>query len=236
MSNKKSIVQWCKDQTAQGNELKIVWEGGGDSGWVHFEDDAGDVDNDYTRTLVNEMENTLDYGSWAGEFSSNGTAIYNPDTNSFEGTDYYGEDTSEIIDCDILVQIPKKLWFETLRIECECYNEDNTEVSVRFIIKNGFLTQEHIDFCSNLEETLKDKFNSIFDNYNSVDGYEFKNCTDEWVINKSDTKEEGDMLVFTMNKIDLGVMGGDEKTIVLELDEELANRIDEQLNDIEDEN
>jgi hypothetical protein len=25
---KKSIVQWCKEQHAAGNELKLVWEGG----------------------------------------------------------------------------------------------------------------------------------------------------------------------------------------------------------------
>ena len=42
---KKSIVQWCKDQADQGNELTMKWEGGGDSGWVYFEIDGESTDN-----------------------------------------------------------------------------------------------------------------------------------------------------------------------------------------------
>ena len=232
---KKSIVQWCKDQAAQGNELKLIWEGGNDSGWVHFEDDNGDVDNEYTRALVDRMDNTLDYGSWAGDFNASGEAIYDPTTNSFKGTDYFGTDEHEAIDTNIVISVPKKLWFETLHIECERNYDEETEVSVRFIIKNGFLTEEHSVFCSNLE-VIKDDLEQCFNNYNSVDGYEFRGCTDSWIIDRSEMKEDEDMLVFTIDKVDLEVMITEDKTVVLELDEETAEAIDELLNDVEDGN
>ena len=231
---KKSIVQWCKNQTDQGNEIKLVWEGGGDSGWVHFESDGEDIDNIYTRCLVDRIEDTLNYGSWAGEFNASGEAIYNPKTNAFEGTDFYGEDTGEVLDVDFTVRVPKKLWFDTLHVEVEANYDETPEMSVRTLIKNGFLTDEHTEICSNLESTLKDVFDALFSNYDSPNGYEFRGCTDSWILERSEAVEEGDELVFKITKVDIQIMTNEERNIVLELDEETANAIDEQLNDQED--
>jgi len=104
---KKSIVQWCKEQYEQGNELALVWDGGGDSGWCYFEMDGDTVENEYTEALVDHMYDTLNYGSWAGEFQANGRAIYDPETNSFEGTDYYGEDGNDVLEVDWTIRVPK---------------------------------------------------------------------------------------------------------------------------------
>ena len=233
---KKSIVQWCKEQHEAGNEIKLVWEGGGDSGWVHFEDKNGDVDNEYTRALVDRMYNTLDYGSWADEFNANGEATYDPETNSFTGTDYYGEDDNDLINTQMIIKIPKKFWFDSLHIECECSYDETPNISVRFIVKNGFLSLEHSTFCTNLETVLRKSFDYLFSNYESDQGYEFRGCTDSFILERSVALEDGDDLVFTITKIDVEVMTSEEKGILLTLDNETAEAIDQNLNDEENGN
>lgn len=228
---KKSIVQWCKEQAENGLELAMKWEGGGDSGWVYFEIDGQSVDNEYSRALVDRMDDTLNYGSWAGEFNASGKAVYNPATNSFTGTDYYGEDESEVLDVNMTIRVPKKFWFNTFHLEVERYHDGNTNVSASFLVKNGFLSQEHSDFCTNLEQELVKDFDDIFDNYHSVDGYEFRDCTQNWILDRSETTEEGDELIFKITKMDVSVMTEDDRPVVLELDEETANAIDDLLND-----
>ena len=229
---KKSIVKWCKDLHEAGNELTMKWEGGGDSGWVYFEIDGETTDNEYTRALVDQMDTTLDYGSWAGEFNASGSATYNPETNSFEGTDFYGEDESDVEDIDIKIIVPKKLWFETLHVEVECNYDESCDTSVRFLIKNGFLTEEHAEFCSNLEEELQKDFDDVFNNYQSgTNDKEFRSCTDSWVLERADAIESDDNLIFYIKQVEFSVMDNIEKNIVLELDEETAAAIDEQLND-----
>jgi hypothetical protein len=231
---KKSILQWCKDQTDQGNELKILWDGGGDSGWAHFQINGEDVDNEYTEALVDIIYNTLDYGSWAGEFSAQGEAIYNPKTNSFEGTDYYSEEQSEAIESDITIRIPKEFWFDSLHVECECYHEEAPNLSARFIIKNGFLTNQHLDFCRNLQESLRDNFDELFDNYHSAKD-DFRGCNDSWILERSEAKEENGELIFKIENVDIQVDYTIDKDIVLELDEETVETINHILNHTEDE-
>ena len=81
MKNKKlSVKEWCDQQVAEGKELTLRWEGGGDSGWVYFELDGSQVENEYTEKLVDYCYDVLDYGSWAGEFDATGEATYNPVT------------------------------------------------------------------------------------------------------------------------------------------------------------
>jgi hypothetical protein len=232
----KSIVQWCKDLHEAGNELTMKWEGGGDSGWVYFEIDGESADNEYTRALVNRMDDTLNYGSWAGEFSASGTAVYDPEKNAFEGTDFYGEDSNEVIDTNVIIKVPKSFWFDTLHVEVEAYYDEAPAVSVQLLVKNGFLTQEHTNICSNLEEVLKDDFTSLFNNYESTENHEFRGCNDSWILERSEALEEDDDLVFTISKIHVQTIDREDRNIVLELDEETANAIDDDLNDTEDEN
>lgn len=227
---KKSIVQWCKDQADQGNELTMKWEGGGDSGWVYFEIDGESTDNEYTRALIDQMDNTLDYGSWAGEFNASGTAIYDAEKNAFEGTDFYGEDESEVLDVDFTIRVPKSFWFNTFHVEVERNYDDHTNTSASFLVKNGFLIQEHTDFCHNLEQELLKDFDDIFDNYKSEGGYEFRSSTDSWILERSEATEDGDDLVFKITKIDIQVMTEEDRPVVLELDEETAAAIDHILN------
>ncbi len=204
----------------------------GDSGWCHFEIDGESVDNEYTEALVDFMYDTLDYGSWAGEFTANGKAIYDANTNSFEGTDYYGEDGNDILDVDLKIKVSKKLWFDTLHVEIECYHDEEPSLSVQFLVKNGFLTKEHSDICTNLEEVLRDDFHKLIDDYQSIDNYEFRGCNDSWILERKDAVEDEDDLVFTISKVDIQTVDRQDKAIVLEIDERTVEVIDNKLNNL----
>lgn len=233
---KKSILKWIEDLDNEGKELSIGWEGGGDSGWCFFQIDGENVDNEYAEALLDHMYTELDYGSWAGEFNASGKAIYDVPTRKFEGTDFYGEDGNDVMDTTIIINVPKKLWFDTLHVECEGNYDETPNISVQFIVKNGFLVQEHSDFCSNLEEVLKDDFDALFTTYEASDEHEFRGCNDSWILERKDAVEQDDMLVFTITKVEINTIDNTERTVVLELTDELINNIDEKLNEQENAN
>jgi hypothetical protein len=233
MSNKKSILNWLTQLDENGNELAICWEGGGDSGWAYFEVDGDREENEYAEALVDFMYDTLNYGSWAGEFTASGKAIYDHKTKTFEGTDYYGEDDNDILDVNMIIRIPKRLWFDTLHVEVEACYDEAPAVSVQLLVKNGFLTQEHTNICHNLEEVLKDDFEAYFSNYESTDDHEFRGCNDSWILERSGAIEDEDDLVFTISKVDVQTIDREDRNIVLELDEETVDRIDNRLNTVE---
>lgn len=224
-SKVKSIIEWCNYEHENQGELKLVWEGGNDSGWAHFEIDDREVDNEYTRALVDRIDDVLDYGSWAGEFSANGEAIYDPTTRTFNGIDFYSEDDIEAIDSDITIKIPKALWFNSLIVECEANYDDRCTVNVRFIVKNGFLTDTHSVFCTALQETLESEFDHLFDTHGEV-----RNCNDVWTLDRDNATDDGENLVFTIKQVQITVNDEQEIPIVLELDDETAAAIDKQLN------
>ena len=227
---KKSILTWLDEQANNGNTLAIKWEGGGDSGWAYFEVDGEQTDNEYTEALIGYMYEHLNYGSWAGEFNASGTAIYNPETKAFEGTDYYGEDSHAQIEANFEIRIPKDYWFTTFHVEVECYHEEPCNVAASFSVKNGFLTDKHSDFCSNLQEELRDYFNDLFSSQELADNYEFRGCTDSWVFKKSEATEENDMLVFGIKLVEIQTTDSSERDIVLEITEEMAEDINDSLN------
>jgi len=208
----------------------IKWEGGGDSGWAYFEVDGEQTENEYTEALVGYMYDELDYGSWAGEFSASGKATYNPKTKSFEGIDFYSEDESESIDAHIKIAIPKDYWFDQFHLEIECYNDETPNVLTSFNVKNGFLVNKHTDFCHNLQEVLRDDLEAIFQNYESKNGSEFRSCSQNFILERSEAKELDDMLIFNIEHIDIQVSDTNDRDIVLELTDEMIEDIDESLN------
>lgn len=230
---RKSILAWLKEKTDEGGEIKMKWEGGGDSGWCYFEIDGETIDNEYADCLLKRIDDTLNYGSWAGEFNASGEAVYDPKKNAFEGTDFYGEDSSAVLESDFTIKVPKKLWFDTLHVEVEANYDEEPSVSVRTIIKNGFLTDEHTEFCSNLEKSLTTDFSALFSTYESNEGYEFRGSTDSWMLERAESLENENEFIFKIKQVDIQVMTNDERGIVLELDEETVAAIDEQLNEEE---
>jgi hypothetical protein len=225
----QQLLDWCDKKAAEGKQLDIVWDGGGDSGWVYFEIDGTTVENQYADALVDYINDELDYGSWAGEFTASGKAVYDPTTKQFEGTDYYSEDENEVLDTDIKLVLPKSLWFDTVHVEVECHQEESCRINVSALVKNGFLTPKHSEICSNLEKELQDEFDNIIENYEDPD-HDFRYCGDSWVLDRSEGVSLGDDLIFSITKVEISVSSISEKQIVLDFtDENVLEHINNRL-------
>lgn len=215
-----SLIEWCDQQVKEGKELAIGWEGGGDSGWCYFEIDGKQVpdgkENDYIRGLLDAMYNQLDYGSWAGEFSANGRAVYDPNQKAFVGTDYYSEDETEVYSCDIDVRVPKKLWFDRMEISLE---SDDVDADAAFTVRNGFLTEEHNKFLEEFKEYFNEKVEEVVDKFIADDNTgDYRSIWQSWELERSEFSEDGEFLVYNIADINIGTCTTDDKDVFLELE------------------
>lgn len=213
------LIKWCDDQVAQGKELKLAWEGGGDSGWVYFKIDDEQVsdsaENDEISNLIDRMYDQLDYGSWAGEFSASGEASYNPTEKAFVGTDYYSEDETVMHDCNIKITVPKSLWFDALEYNME---SDEPEIDVVFVIRNGFLTDTHTVVTEQIKQSLVEQVNeAIADYQKQPDSTEYRNIWQNERFERNQFEEEGDNLVIIIDQLAIGTYTSDDKDVYLEL-------------------
>lgn len=228
---KQSLIDWCDQQAAAGKELALCWDGGGDSGWVYFELDEEQIENEHTNKLVDMMYDELDYGSWAGEFSANGRAIYNAETKCFIGTDYYSEDQTVQYPCAIRLELPADVWFDTLSYSIE--DEAVTDVSLE--VRNGFTTDRHTAVAELVKESFDDQLDGVIEKFNNdPDTNEFRSMWEDNTINRSEFVQEGDKLVHVITSIGIGTYDGDEKDVCLDLND-FVNLKDDEEDDVDEE-
>lgn len=210
-----SPLDWCNQQYDLGKELKLIWEGGGDSGWAHFEVDDEDVDNVYTRFLVDHIYDELDYGSWAGEFSANGDAIYNKEEQSFAGIDYYSEDSDSTVNINLNIKVPEYVNFDSLHI---IIDDDGSGGSglVEFEIKNGFFTTDISVEEEKLQTYIDESITQIIEDFSKTE--EFRSIYFDDTYQRSQfTKTDDGMLTLTIESVDIGTYNTTENTIYLEV-------------------
>ena len=187
----------------------------GDSGWVYFEVDGEQEDNEYTRTLIDHCYDQLDYGSWAGEFSASGEAIYDAKENAFVGTDYYSEDVTEDITVNHKIVIPKKLWFDQLQINIEEENSANVQLT----LKNGFLIPEHQENSDRITEELNTMVSKTLSDFENETGQDTRATWFDVTYQRSEFTEDGDNLVVVIETYPIGTYDTDEKDIILPLED-----------------
>lgn len=218
----QELIDWCDKMSAEGKNPSLKWEGGGDSGWVHMEDEDGHaIDYPEAEWLINEMYDTLDYGSWAGEFSANGEATYNAETKMFEGTDYYSEQDRESCSSDVVVAIPANIPFDSLSIETSEY--DSMDVTVSFRVNNLFTHPDIHGLEIKLQQELKHQIQGTIDKYINEENLEFSSYYNTYEIPASDFKKVGDELLYTIPELEFEVHETQEKDIVIDLKELLEN-------------
>ena len=223
---KPSVLEWCNKQVDEGNELKICWSGGNDSGWTHFQIDGEDVDNEYTEYLVDRMYEVLDYGSWAGEFEATGEAVYNKENQSFEGIDYYSEDETMTHGCNIVIQVPKDLWYDNLSISIEGDDGERTRIGARFGVKNGFLSVDHIIFIQDIEDKMEQEVDAVINDFINNSTTDYRSIWETINLEPKNGVVKGDFLEYTINSLNIGTISTDEKDVYLEI------TADDTLNDI----
>ena len=215
-----SVLEWCNQQVADGHELSMHWEGGGDSGWVHFQIDGIEVENRYTAYLIDSMYDELNYGSWAGEFNASGEAVYNKENQSFEGVDYYSEDETMHQECNIVIQVPKKLWYDSINIDIDCHSEDATNITCRFNIKNGFLSGKHIMFIEGFEEKMQEEVDAVIDDFINVSGKDYRSIWETINLEPKDGNIKDDCIEYIIGSLSIGTTSSEPKDIYLEITEE----------------
>lgn len=151
----------------------------GDSGWVDFliDDVEPTGDDEANAELLRDMcYSELDYGSWSGEYSASGEAVYDPKESAFIGTDYYSEDEQELCNKQITVTVPSNIWFDRLDITVQ---EEEIKVQTNFVIRNGFNFPDKENIEENLAEDLKDKFHEAVDEFIEESSNEYRSMWEE---------------------------------------------------------
>ena len=214
----EKIIAWCDEQAEKGLSLELCWEGGGDSGWVHFELDEEDIETEETEALVDMMYAELDYGSWAGEFSASGRAAYDSLTKCFEGIDCYSEEEWESLtfDTPIEIRVPKSFGFDNFEFEINGNYDEDLTCSTSFHIVNGFITPEMRDFEDALDipAELETAFKDIDVRY----------VNENKVISRSEFEEDGDFLVYNIKECSYSTENEEENNVSIDLKEMLENK------------
>lgn len=221
----QDIINWCDKMVAEGRTPIIKWEGGNDSGWVYMEDEDGArMEEPEAEALIDRMYDELDYGSWAGDFSSNGEAMYDPATKSFEGTDYYSETERDAAESFIRIAIPAFIPFDRLEIETE--GQENIEVSCALDVHNTFVHPNTEAVMNKLTEQLKADMEDAVDKYFKKDHLSwdvFSDYYSHYVIDRNDFKREGDELVHILENVEFNRNNTVENLKLIDLKELLEN-------------
>jgi len=117
----KVLVDFLRSMYAQEIPVQFKWEGGSDSGAAYVVIDGTrygytfgilSIQDEIVNNLLDLIFNELDYGSWAGDFSANGTAdlkVNNEGHVYFKGTDFYTEEVSHVAELNYHLKIPAEL-------------------------------------------------------------------------------------------------------------------------------
>lgn len=225
----QAAIDWCDQQAAEGNELILEWDGGGDSGWVQFKVDGEYVNNEHTEFITDLMYDELDYGSWAGEFTATGSASYDPDTQSFEGVDIYSEDETVAFNYKYIFRVPKSLWFDSLSYSLQYETGWGDEKEFTFNIRNGFLTEKHEQTIHKLGVDFDAVVDDIVAAWNDDENNgEFNGISDNGTILRQSFQEEGDFLVHTLDTISIRTRREEDKDVSIRLFEMLQFETDDQ--------
>jgi len=208
-----TLVEWCDQMVAQGHELKITWDGGGDSGWCEFLVDGENVENEYTERLLNYMYDELDYGSWAGEFQASGSAIYSVEEKAFEGVDEYSEDETISWEVNAEIRIPKYIWFDQFHFSIDGYDEPTAQFD--FFIKNGFRSPDHDKVIEDLNSKMNEVIDAAVEDFQKV--HSFRSIYENENIPRSEFIPDGDDVVYKVIHLDMGTTDSTDKEIYLSI-------------------
>ena len=189
---------------SQGKEIKFTWEGGNDDGSFHMSIDDDQIQNSeeypWVEKVMDLIVDELDYGSFAGDFNTNGDLIYSD--GHFTGTDFNSTTEGDLLelseDEQIRIEIPDYLWFDRLEINSEGYLENDLNVTVDFKITNGPIVDHHVEKEDDIRNFLTD---SIFDLLNKVPNVDITYVYNEWSFDFSEGVVEDDKRVFYIDEI-----------------------------------
>lgn len=222
---------WLDQQVAAGKEVYVSWDGGDDSGGAQLHIDGkgyyGGMEDKIPgldiRRIIENAYTELDYGSWAGEFSAQGEAYYDPKTKSFQGVDTY-ESSNTIVTLEkVSFRVPQSIYFDALDCRTESVPDDqpdSTPEFVDFLVKNGpksnATMQDELDILDQIDE-IGDRIVADFMEKSSSHDMEIDRIRLVYneVIPRSAGVPDGEDLVFTLLRPMLELYTRTKKSIVI---------------------
>lgn len=212
------VKAWAKELNEQGIELKLRWDGGGDSGWVYFEIDGEQKETPETSFLVDWCYDVLDYGSWAGEFSASGEAVYDPKEEAFVGTDVYSTEEYQEIDSEdaIVFQVPTSIKVDGVEVSVEA-DGDEAIVTVDIRVTHGFKTPEYKTLEFELQESIQTAYYQVVNKCCKHGTYTPANCARLFTKDDMILEDNGQHWVMKWDDADINYWEEEDKEIVLSL-------------------
>ncbi|WP_343566251.1 hypothetical protein [Sphingobacterium sp.] len=169
----KAMQAHCDLLTQDGKELSVAWDGGNDSGCSTLMLDnveiasPGPLEEDISLYILS----SLGYGSFAGDFSTEGTLTYDRSAQCFAGEDYYSRTDDDILECSIEIEIPEGIWFDELIIHTESYNNcDSLETQIRLRILNGPYPKYFDQIKTGIERQINEKMEQALEHLENLAG------------------------------------------------------------------
>lgn len=219
MEEKQTLRQWLDDLEAQGKEVKVTWEGGNDDGAFHAFIDDEEIDTDGSNNiggkLIDIVADEIAYGSFAGDYSTNGELIYAD--GEMTGIDNYSCSEQGCVELEkskyIKIEIPEYIWFDTINISTEGHTDDGVQASFNFNITNGPVVEEHAlledELADKISEAVTDRLNSVQEDINYI--------YNEWPFRFEDGVLQNGKRIFYIEEIDYNYECGEDKQICFEI-------------------
>lgn len=204
-----NLKQKLDELYKEGKEIKVKWEGGNDSGGytVYLDGEELAWGDPFGEAVSDAVSDTMDYGSWAGDWWADGEACYSPEEEAFVGSGKEVTNDTEVLDDSITIRVPKILNFESINIDTTgdfIGSDGGVSASVRFVINNGPVFEEHTKLETQLSDYISEQILDLTDAMSLGEDKEIQSCYNDWVINREDMREEEDHLVFEINDISVG--------------------------------
>jgi hypothetical protein len=201
-----SLRQRLDAIAAEGKEIKVTWEGGNDSGGYNLFIDGVEVyygDAVYDEIVEDIISDAIDYGSWAGDYSADGSVHYDADQGAFIGEGKETESESATLeDISIEIRIPKALNFDAFEIVTQgtfCWEE--LSIDCKFIISNGPVFPEHGEVEDTMNTYVRESVTHILETDEASKDEEIGWVGNDWYILRGEFKEDGDELVHIIDSI-----------------------------------
>lgn len=214
---KRGLIQFC-DELAKTGELAIYWDGGNDSGTYGLKHNDVDI-YDYQKEneawcLIELAHDAIGYHGFDGNFSTEGTLTYDPETKIFSGTDNKNDPESYTMD-DIPFTFKTDLPFDSITVDVSGIESaiDNLEIHMR--IKDG-------PELPHYREVEKEIQHSVYENFKTLGADVLDKIDSTWgveMLTKDDLDKTEDTYAGKLIDLTYEVSNYSSRNITLDLKE-----------------
>lgn len=210
----EEALEYCNELTKNGEKLAVTWEGGNDSGFytVLVNDKELDWQDERVDRLVQFIDEEIGYGSFAGDFSTDGSLEFIKEQQCFQGFDCYMGPENDIGECDIHIDLTTDIWFDEVRLHIDSDEDHNDEIRIELVVNNGPLTKKH----AHLEKKATESFSTEIEAF-IQENTQVKRIWYQHVIPRGLFTKKGKKLRHIIKEIPFSYDHVDERPVIISL-------------------